>query len=775
MRVGLRSMGVLAVVLGLLAGVSPVGAWNRFDALPSSVFHRDTPDACPEVFFLGAMGSGQFRDKVAHPMGKQVEELERRFSREIAKRNAPGSTRAIATAPVGIDYRAVDANRAAVPGRAVYNASVNEGKRVILDELNALSVRCGPDARFVLAGFSQGAQAVHYALKGVPVALRDRISAVMLLADARFNSGQPGVSYLGQNVGAGILGSYPIPGWAASRTIHICAAADGICQGASGIVVPWPDHYNYLKHAGTWLTPPAKWAANKTVVPDAMPTCNGLEATHVGSSANDTIIGTPNSDVIAGEGGNDHLEGRGGDDTICGGAGIDTIWGGKGDNTCIGYGGPDTLKNCRPPDTNPPEPPHHWNWVHQLGTTTWDLATGVAVDGIGNVYITGGTYGALPGSPEPNAGNVDAFVAKYNTSGAIQWVHQLGSTTGDVGYGVSVDGSGNVYITGGTDGALPGSPEPSVGNRDTFVAKYNTSGAIQWVHQLGTTGDDASHGVAADGSGNVYITGGTYGALPGSPEPNAGNVDAFVAKYNASGAIQWVHQLGTTGDDGSSGVAVDGSSNVYITGYTDGTLPGSSEASVSRSEAFVAKYNSAGVKQWVHQLGDGLNYGGTGGVSVAVDAVGNVYVAGGASDALPGAPEPPAGIGDAFIAKYTSAGLKQWVHLLGGTGQEGLGHGVGLAVDGDGNAYIAGGTSGSLPGAPEPNTHEHYDDIFVARYSSSGLIQWVHQLGTAGVDGATGVAVDGSGSVYIAGQAGGTLPGAPEPNAGDFDAFVARY
>jgi hypothetical protein len=163
-------------------------------------------------------------------------------------------------------------------------------------------------------------------------------------------------------------------------------------------------------------------------------------------------------------------------------------------------------------------------------------------------------------------------VVKYNSSGTKQWTKQLGSSSSDVAYGVAVDSSGNVYAAGSTQGALDGS---NAGVNDLFVVKYNSSGTKQWTKQLGTSGEDFAYGVAVDSSGNVYVTGYTEGALDGS---NAGGRDLFVVKYNSSGTKQWTKQLGTSSGDAAFGVAVDSSGNVYAAGYTDGALDGNTNA-----------------------------------------------------------------------------------------------------------------------------------------------------------------------------------------------------
>ena len=153
------------------------------------------------------------------------------------------------------------------------------------------------------------------------------------------------------------------------------------------------------------------------------------------------------------------------------------------------------------------------------------------MDTSGNVYVTGYSF-ATWGSPvRPYAGGTDdAFVAKLNASGALQWNTFLGGVNDDYGYRIAADTSGNVYVTGYSY-ATWGSPvRPYGGAADAYVAKLNTSGVLQWNTFLGGSGYDYGSGIAVDTSGNVYVTG-CSDATWGSPvHPYIGNGDAFVAK-----------------------------------------------------------------------------------------------------------------------------------------------------------------------------------------------------------------------------------------------------
>ena len=128
---------------------------------------------------------------------------------------------------------------------------------------------------------------------------------------------------------------------------------------------------------------------------------------------------------------------------------------------------------------------------------------------------------------------MEEFTATPKAS-PTSWTKQLGSSSNDDAFGVATDSSGNVYVTGATTGGLDGNTS-AYGN-DLFVVKYNSSGTKQWTKQLGTLWWDTGWGVATDSSGNVYVTGDTNGELEGNT--NAGDYDLFVVKYNSNGALQ---------------------------------------------------------------------------------------------------------------------------------------------------------------------------------------------------------------------------------------------
>jgi len=228
-------------------------------------------------------------------------------------------------------------------------------------------------------------------------------------------------------------------------------------------------------------------------------------------------------------------------------------------------------------------------WTKQLGTSSSDSGNGVTTDSSGNIYVTGYTKGGLDGNT--NLGYNDIFLVKYNSSGTRQWTKQLGTTYTDYGLGVITDSSGNIYVTGYTPLGLDGNTNS--GGYDIFLIKFNSSGTKQWTKQLGTSKDDRGFGVTIDSSGNIYVSGSTSGELDGNT--HFGDRDIVLVKFNSSGTKQWTKQLGTSSDEWGNGVTTDSSGNVYVTGMTDGGLDGNTH--FGDRDIVLVKFNSSGTKQ----------------------------------------------------------------------------------------------------------------------------------------------------------------------------------
>jgi len=335
-------------------------------------------------------------------------------------------------------------------------------------------------------------------------------------------------------------------------------------------------------------------------------------------------------------------------------------------------------------------------WIATLGTGSYDLGYGIAVDSSDNVYITGYTDSA-------GAGGYDILVAKYNSSGTIQWQRTLGGSGTDAASGIAVDSSGNVYVTGTTF-----SPDTVV------IAKYDNSGTLQWQRTLGGSGNHKGFAVAVDNSGNVYITGYHY---------ITGGGQVLIVKYNSSGTLQWQRIVSGGTDNQGKDIKVDSSGNIYIVGYT--------RTSSTYHDLLVMKFDSSASILWQRSITTTSNQDDQG-YGLAIDDSGNVYITGQASD-----PNIKC-----FTAKFNSSGTIQWQRTLDGSTNHD--RGTGIAVDSSGNVYIAGfgaWTSG-----------KSYE-ILIAKYNSSGTLQYQRTLGGSGntYEGSENMVIDSSGNLYIIG------------------------
>jgi hypothetical protein len=339
-------------------------------------------------------------------------------------------------------------------------------------------------------------------------------------------------------------------------------------------------------------------------------------------------------------------------------------------------------------------------WGSQFGTSGFDEVWSMAVDAVGNLYVAGSTEGDIDGSfgVGINFGLWDVFVKKYDSSGIQIALTQIGTADYDYNPHLAIDGAGNVYVAGSTDGAFTGNT--NLGGYDGFLAKFNSSLVLQGtVKQFGTTGDEVANSIAVDDSGNVYVAGYTDGAFTGNT--NLGGLDGFVAKFNSSLVLQGtVNQFGTAGSDVVRGLAVDGSGNVYVAGYTDDAFTGNTNLGLS--DGFVAKFDSSLTQTAMKQLGTtGADFA----FSIAVDGSGNVYVAGYTSGAFLGSTNQ--GEFDAVVLMFDSSFELKALNQFGTTGQD---RAYSIAVDGSGNVYVAGLTDGELFGLNSGG-----DDAFVLK------------------------------------------------------------
>lgn len=407
------------------------------------------------------------------------------------------------------------------------------------------------------------------------------------------------------------------------------------------------------------------------------------------------------------------------------------------------------------------------------------------------------------GYRKTNQGGLGFAVGRYDNTKpliidpVVTYSSYQGHFAADGGMHISLDSQGNTYIAGfSRDSSFPVTPGAYIppnglGNYGNgFVIKYNAANtAMVYATYIGGSLGDAIFGLAIDASGNAYITGSTEsddypvtaGALKTKLHTLASDItlDCVVTKLNAAGnALTYSTYLGGTGDDGCSGITVDSQGNAYLTGATSDSFgfPLSDNAPYRQSrgpmDAFIVKLNPTGTGVVYGTLLGGADVDSA--MAIAIDAQGAAYITGqttsfnfpvttGVAQRTFGGvgSQPAARFGDAFVAKLSAdGGTFQYVTYLGGKAED---IGMGIAVDGQGNAYVAGSTTsdtfpittGALQSTYKGSLGNAYfpgGDAFVAKLNATGsALIYSTYLGGTKDDWAVGIAVDSSGKAWVTG------------------------
>jgi hypothetical protein len=285
-------------------------------------------------------------------------------------------------------------------------------------------------------------------------------------------------------------------------------------------------------------------------------------------------------------------------------------------------------------------------WNTFLGSASKDdYAFSIAVDVSGNIYVVGRSFYTWGTPVNAYTGVNDAFAAMLSGNGTLMWNTFLGSEYYDDGFGIAIDGSGNVYVSGCSDNTWGTPVNAYTENRNAFAAKLNNNGVLLWNTFLGSVGWICSSAIAVEGE-NSYVVG--YG-VPMN-EYN-GTWDAYTANLDSNGVRLWNTSLGSVdNNDLGLDIAVDGNRHIYVVGRSNSTWGKPVNAYAGRQDAFVVLLDIRGIQVWNDFLGSVVNDDGYG---IAVDENGNVYVVGSSGDSW-GTPENPyMGQWDAFIAKLS--------------------------------------------------------------------------------------------------------------------------
>lgn len=411
---------------------------------------------------------------------------------------------------------------------------------------------------------------------------------------------------------------------------------------------------------------------------------------------------------------------------------------------------------CFTPQLHAANPPQ-WEWAYAQDST---FATSSATDKDGNIYVCGSFLGTRIWQhiAVTEQGKGDAFVAKFNAAGTIQWVKALGGKYGEVADAIAVHASGDIYIRGSFSDTLfiDGNTYGSRGMSDVFVTKLDAAGNVVWTKTGGSPANDFVffQGMSLDKDGNVLITGRMM--KPAIFDNDTVNAAIYIVKYDKNGNVKWA-----TGPQSIPGtlmdiadIATDTTGNVYITGNYRGALVFNTDTikSSNNMDSYVARYRPDGVVDWAISSSSIL---GSYGISLICDQSNNLYLSGVTNDdniQLAGL------ISNAinratYICKIDSTGNGKWIQRLGGSSTNPQAYMIpDMAIDAKGDLYVIGSYEDTVYLSPGISYgQKNISNMFVAKYATDGTPQWINgSIGPSSTD-PRGICVDNNGYIYTTG------------------------
>lgn len=430
-------------------------------------------------------------------------------------------------------------------------------------------------------------------------------------------------------------------------------------------------------------------------------------------------------------------------------------------------------------------------WAKRIGGTQSDIVNSIITDNSGNVSTVGTFMGTSDFDPGPgvnnltSTGTIDIFISKLDSSGNYIYANRLGgSNNSEKVNSLSLDGVGNIYMSGKFSGTIDF--DPGTGNYNVFAPYYagftlklGASGTFIWVKTFECSDSNISgNSISFDLAGNIYSTGCFKKVCDFDPGPGIYNLIApgeffmFTSKLDSSGNFLWASSTGTGSSILTKSMITDLAGNVYTTGYFYGIVdfdpgPGVNTLSTAltdiKGDIFIMKCNSSGNILWVKQIG-GLEYDYS--TVITIDAIGNVYTFGrfnGTVDFNPGPgiynliASPTA---KNFVSKLNTSGNFVWAKILNSNSSVDI-HAV--ATDQNGNLYTAGKLFS--------NSYE----IHLCKINSAGNVLWTKVYGGPSEDYANAITTDISGNIYITGNFNGTVDFDPGNGINNLSAPSSNY
>ena len=360
------------------------------------------------------------------------------------------------------------------------------------------------------------------------------------------------------------------------------------------------------------------------------------------------------------------------------------------------------------------------------------------------------------------------------------WIRQIKSYEGQAGYSIVADKNGNSFVTGSFTDTLQiaGQKLVSNGHSDIFIAAFSVQGDVKWLKQAGGTEADEAYGITLDAAGNVFITGYFSGTSDFSGKIMKSNAsrDFFVAKYDKDGNFAWVRSGQVSNKSFATNICTDNNGNIFISGFFSGKM------SVGNSSFESKKGNGLFL---IKMNSDGLlQWFRSGGgdekdeiSAIHCDNKGNLYLTGSFEKEIRFDKKfiTSSGTKDIFLAKFTPGGSIDW--LRSGGSATGDDVSTSIDIDAEGSIFIAGYFSGTAFFSNKKLKSAGSDDVFLVKYNEAGDVIWAKQTGGQGNEHARALIIDDSGNIYVAGEFDFSFTFASRKieRKDDWDIFILKY
>lgn len=449
----------------------------------------------------------------------------------------------------------------------------------------------------------------------------------------------------------------------------------------------------------------------------------------------------------------------------------------------------------------------NFKWVNQIGNNNIDGITKVINDLDDNLYVVGYFYGTLDVDPSSKTkhliskGDADIYIAKFNADGNLIWAQSFGGSLEDVGYGLSLNNEGDLFVSGSFYNSVDFDPSDSnynvssKGASDVFLSKFDSSGNFIWVKTFGSVNYDYNRALNIDNSNNIYLPGTFTGSIDFDPGNGveiltANSFDVFLVKLNSDGEFVWVNHLKSKYDSFVYGVVSDGNEACYISGFYsdsllfDSKIEESNINSKGQHDVFIYKFNKDGKFIWNHSIGspneEQLQ-------DIQIDNDNNLVFCGIFIDSLDFNPKGnnlslnSKGGSDVFISKIDTSGLFIWAISFGSDKYDKC---YSLSIDNQNNIYSIGVFYNTIDfninGNKKIIAANGQVDIFINKIDNNGNYKGALSIGSTGPDYGSSVLIDNQNNLISSGDFAGTVdfdPGTGTLNLtskGSSDAFILK-